>query len=151
MRKLISLMVLLAACHSSRPAPAAPAPVPVGGSPTGAASARAAVLAFLSAARAEDLQAMGSVWGTSDGPARDLMPQAELEKRELIMMCYFRHDSARILSEAPSIAGKIVFAVELRRGGLTGSTNFDVVAGPRNRWYVVNAEIEPLRQFCSKR
>lgn len=148
MRKLISVLVLLAACRSAQPAPAT-RPTP-SGSQTGAPSARAAVQEFLASVRAEDLQAMSTVWGTTSGPARDALPRQELEKRELIMMCYFRHDSSRILEEAPGTGGKTVFAVELKRGGLTGSTNFYVVAGPRGRWYVESADLNPLRRFCSR-
>lgn len=149
MRKLICLVVLLAACRSAQPAPVATTPAGPG-SATGAATARGAVLAFLGSVRAEDLQAMSAVWGTTNGPARDALPRPELEKRELIMMCYFRHDSARILGEAPGTGGKSVFSVELKRGGLTGSTNFYVVPGPEHRWYVESADLNPLRRFCSQ-
>lgn len=149
MRKLISVLLLLAACRSAQPAPAGTRPTP-SGNQTGAATARAAVQSFLASVRAEDLQAMSAVWGTTDGPARDALPRPELEKRELIMMCYFRHDSSRILEEAPGTAGKTVFAVELKRGGLTGSTNFYVVPGPKGRWYVESADLTPLRRFCTR-
>ncbi len=147
MRKLISVLVLLAACRSAQPAPVATRP---GTSQTGASSARGAVQEFLASVRNEDLQAMAAVWGTTSGPARDALPRAELEKRELIMMCYFRHDSSHILDEAPGTAGKTVFSVELKRGGLTGSTNFYVVPGPEHRWYVESADLNPLRGFCRR-
>lgn len=149
MRKLIVLLVLLAACHSAQPAPPATSPA-APGTQTGAATARAAVLAFLASVHAEDLQAMSAVWGTTNGPARDALPRSELEKRELIMMCYFKHDSARILSEAPGTGGKSVYSVELKRGDLTGSTNFYVVPGPAHRWYVESADLNPLRRFCTR-
>lgn len=148
MRKLIGVLVLLAACRSAQPAPATTRPA--AGTETGAATARAAVQAFLGSVHAEDLQAMASVWGTTSGPARDALPRSELEKRELIMMCYFRHDSSRILDQAPGTGGKTVFVVELKRGGLTGSTNFYVVSGPAGRWYVESADLNPLRRFCSR-
>ena len=149
MRKLISLVVLLAACRSAQPSPVVTTPSGPG-TVTGAATARGAVLAFLASVRSEDLQAMSAVWGTTNGPARDALPRSELEKRELIMMCYFRHNSARILGEAPGTGGKSVFTVELKRGDLTGSTNFYVVPGPASRWYVESADLNPLRGFCTR-
>ena len=69
------------------------APVPSG--------ARPALDAFLSAIRAKDLQALGANWGDKDGAIRDSkrISRDELEKRELLLMCYFSHDSYTVLSD----------------------------------------------------
>jgi hypothetical protein len=150
-RKLICLLVLLAACRSSHSTSARTGPSPANnGNETGAATPRGAVAAFLSAVRAEDLQAIAAVWGTTSGPARDALPRAELEKRELIMMGCFRHDASHVISEAPGLEGTTVFAVQLGRKGLTATTNFYVVQGPHSRYYVENGDVRPLRPaFCS--
>ncbi len=150
MRKLIILAVALAACGSHSASPNT-RPTPVTDNATGAASPRAAVMAFLGAAKAEDLQSMAAIWGTADGPARDVLPRDELEKRELIMIRCFRHDSAKILGETTGERGKQILPVELKSKALTGSTNFTVVPGPRGRWYVEEADIAPLKDFCSRR
>ena len=100
MRKLVAaaLLMMSAACRS--------APTVKSGPSTGASSPRAAVDGFLGAVKAQDLQAMSTVWGNVKGPARDAIERAELEKRELIMQCYLNHDSYRIVSEAPGEASR---------------------------------------------
>lgn len=159
MRKLIALTLVSTAalalgCASSpaavgsstgmQPAVASP------GSTTGAASARAAVLAFLDAGKNQDLQALSAVWGTTDGSVRDTgtIPRDEMEKRELVMLCYLNHDSHQILSEAPSTNNERVLAAELKRGTLTRTANFYAVAGPDSRWYVRGFDMESLTDLC---
>lgn len=92
---------------------------------------------------------MSAVWGSDLGATRDdsRLSREELERREILIMCYLRHDSYHILSEAPSTDGKRVVAVELKRGHLTRTTNFMEALGPSNRWYVENVDLEPLRDF----
>ena len=103
---------------------------------------------FLRSVKMEDLQAMGSIWGTKDGAARDLMPRADLEKRELVMMRCFRHDTYRLVHEAQGAAGTQVLAVELARPSERRTTNFTAVRGKGERWYVQDAQIEPVREWC---
>ena len=162
-RKLTALVfatgaaLLLAACGSnpSRPSPqTSPQPATSGsGGGTGAADARSAVLSFISAAQAKDLQAMSAVWGSVDGSVRNtnIMSREEMERRELIMMCYLDHQTHQILSEAPSENDERKLAVEFRRGALTRTSNFYAVAGPGGRWYVRQFDIEPLGEFCRTR
>lgn len=120
------------------------------GNTTGAADAESAVRGFLAAVKSQDLQAMSSYWGDKDGLARDRYPMAELNRRELIMMCYLKHDTAQILSDAPSPDGGRTVAVQLTLGSLTASTNFQTVTGPDGRWYVLTVpEISSLQRFCS--
>lgn len=138
MRRLLVLVLLLAACK--RPSTAT--------SLTGAATPRAAVQAFLAAARAEDLQAMSAVWGTEKGPARDQMDADQFEKRELILICHFKADSARILSEGPGERGERMLRVQLIKGSDTRETKFFTILGPSQRWYVVNANLGEVKDFC---
>ena len=158
MRKLIALAfastaALTAACATS-PAAASSgamqtAPTPAG-STTGATDARAAVLAFLDAGKSQDLQALSAAWGTTDGSVRDVgsIPQAELEKREIVMLCYLNHDSHQILSDAPAPNNERVLTAQLKRGSLTRSSNFYAVAGPNGRWYVRAFDMEALTDLC---
>jgi len=156
-RKLTALALAslaLAAC-SSQPAPAsAPQPVPAAtGSATGSVDARSAVIAFLTAGKNQDLQALTAVWGSTEGSVRDVnaIPRDELEKRELIMMCYLEHETHQILSDAPSANGERVVSAQLRRGPLARTANFYAVTGPAGRWYVRAFDMEPLTDFCRKR
>lgn len=128
------------------PAPAAPS----GNQVIGGSTPRLAVEQFLAAVKAQDLQAMSAVFGTSHGPSRDNMDHEQLDKRLVILQCFFNHDSARIYGETPGEGGHRVFTVELTRGRLTRTPHFYTVQGPRGRWFVDNMEISAVREFCSK-
>jgi len=149
-------LVVLGACATS-PArttttPPQPAVAASGGS-TGAADARSAVLAFLDAGKNGDLQALGAVWGSSAGAVRDAgnIPRDEMEKRELVMLCYLGHDSHQIVSDAPAANNERVIAASLRRGALTRTANFYAVAGPGGRWYVRQFDMEALTDLCKSK
>jgi hypothetical protein len=148
-RKLISGLVLLAACHTAAPVTRS-TPV-TSGNQVGAADPASAVRSFLAAVKQQDLQAMSNLWGGPNGLARDQLGRQELEKRELIMMCYLKHDRADILGDAPDPTGGRVLAVRLGLGQLSQSTNFHLVQGPESRWYVESFDIQQLQQFCAKR
>lgn len=144
MRKLLLGLLLAAACSTtSTIQPAA------GVAPTGP---RPALDAFLSAVRTQDLQAMSGAWGDKDGAIRDSkrLGRDEVEHRELIMMCYFKHDRYRVLSEQPGTGGERVMQVELTRGTLSRTTNF-FLANAGDRWYVRTADMEPVKDLCTQK
>jgi hypothetical protein len=154
MKKLALALVLVVACRSGAPkqTPAVyPAGAPFGSGSGGATSPRAAVAGFLAAAQHEDLQAMALMWGTVAGPARNTIPRDELEKRELIMMCFLRHDRYQLVADAGSTNGQRRIEVELEQGTLTRTTAFIVVPAPDGRWYVQSFDMEALRDFCARR
>ncbi len=115
---------------------------------TGAAAPQLAVEEFLRAVNAKDLQAMSKVFGTNNGPARETMDRTELEKREIILACYFQHDSARVLGEMAGSQGHRDIRVELKKGNNTRQTTFYTIKGPGGRWYVDNMDIAAVRDFC---
>jgi hypothetical protein len=137
------LAALLAAC-GPRAVDTSPSPDQT----VGASTPRAAVDRFLGAVRAQDLQAMSVIWGTANGPARDQMTQDVLEKRELIMQCYLLHDQARVIREQPDEGGRRDFVVELTKGALVRTTTFHAVLGPRDRWYIENVDLDPIKDLC---
>jgi hypothetical protein len=137
----VAVLFLLSACSSANRAGS-------NGQVTGAPSAQIAVDQFLKAVNAKDLQAMSTVFGTKDGPARETMDRTELEKREVILACYFAHDSARILGEAGGTQGHRDIRVELKKGNLARQTTFYSIRGPGGRWYVDNMDIAAVRDFC---
>jgi hypothetical protein len=155
-KKLITTFVLLAACRStsstvtSSTPMTTPTPV-LRGTQTGAPDAVAAIRGFLTAAKQTDLQAMGALWGNAQGPARDQWPREELEKRELVMMCYLKHDRYDILGDAPNPGGTRAVIVSMTLGDLTRSTNFEVIRASDSRWYVQNIDVKPLQEFCARR
>lgn len=91
---------------------------------------------------------MSTVFGTSKGPARETMDRTELEKREIILACYFNHDTSRTLGEGAGLEGHRDVRVELKKGNLTRQTTFYTVRGPGDRWYVDNMDIAAVRDFC---
>jgi hypothetical protein len=91
---------------------------------------------------------MSVIFGTSSGPSRDNMNREELEKRLVILQCYFNHEKYRILSESPGDGGHRVIEVELMKQGNARTPNFYAIGGPGGRWYIDNMEIAAVRDFC---
>lgn len=139
---LLPLVTLAAAACGKNPAP--------GVALTGAAAPRLAAEQFLAAVKAQDLQAMSVVWGTDKGPARDQLERSELEKREIIMQGCYDHDRYRILEEGPAPNGERFVKVEITRGRNTATPIFSMVKGPSNRWYVRDAGISAMKDFCKR-
>lgn len=149
-KKLLLALLALTACSHATTTSGTGSPISstsasqlVGGS-----SPRMAVEQFLAAVRAQDIQAMSAVFGTSRGPSRDNMDREQLEKRLIILQCYFYHDNYRILGESPGERGERVFNVELTRGRLTRAPHFYTIQGPGGRWFVDNMEIAAVKEFC---
>jgi hypothetical protein len=141
-RKILALLLFAAACS--------PAVRTGSGSQlTGSAAPRVALEQFLNAVKAQDIQSMGSIFGTSSGPARDQIDRAELEKRMLIMQCYFNHDKFRITGES-SQGAKRIFQFELTRSTRTRNSSATVVEGPSQRWYIEAMDIAAVRDFCAE-
>ena len=138
-KKLLLVLALGLACRQSPPKQL-----------TGAATPKAAVDQFLLAVRAQDIQALTTVWGNSKGPARDQYPAEEINMRRQLMFCYFNHDSYKVLDDAIVAGGERRMTVALTRGTLTRTTDFFLVSGPE-RWYVRTANMDPVRDLCSRK
>jgi hypothetical protein len=146
MKKLLLAFVVVGAlaCHTAAP----PSTATVDNSP-GARTSTAAVERFFAAVHAQDLQAMSLVWGTSKGAARDNMDRAQLEKREVILQCYFNYNTFRVLGESPTSEVRRMVRVELQRDGKTRTPVVYTVLGPDGRWYVENLDIAAVKDFCA--
>ncbi len=140
-RTVVSLMLVLGACKS--------APV-VGTGVSGAVGPKQAAEQFLASIKSEDVQATSIIWGSSKGPARELIrDRSELEKRILVMQCNLNHDAYKIISDLPGEGLKRNIKVELRRGSLTAQTMMVATQGPKQRWFIENTDLAPMRGFCS--
>jgi hypothetical protein len=115
----------------------------------GAASPREAIEKFMAAGKAQDLEAFANIWGTSSGPVRSTMSRDQWETRAIILIRCLKHDSYRVLGEAPAAGGERVLAVEVVYGDLTATTNFVVTRGPGDRWYVRQFDNQALQRICS--
>ena len=146
MKRAVWCLVLATACRT----------VAVGGSPglttgtIGADSPRGAVEGFLAAARAQDMVTLGRLFGDETGLAKDRDDKDQFEKREIIMICTLKHDTATVTEGAATVGGERVFQVELRQGNMTGNSKFTAVRGPGERWFVKGFDIVALqnRGFC---
>jgi hypothetical protein len=149
MKKLLLAIAIMgvSACHSAPPS-TAPRPGAVDNRP-GAATSVAAVNRFFTAVHDQDLQAMSQVWGTDKGSARDNMDRDQLEKREVILQCYFNYDTFRILGESPTSETRRMVRVELTREGKTRNPVVYTVLGPNGRWFVENLDIAAVKDFCA--
>lgn len=138
---ICAVLVALSACR----------PAAVGGPELGASSPAAAAQQFLSAARAEDLQAMSAVWGNSEAPVRDQVERQELERRLIIMVCHLRHDESTFGTNEAGEQGRQLVPITLKSGTLTATSKFTMVKNQRSgRWFVENFEMEPLRPLCTR-
>jgi hypothetical protein len=140
--RIFAGLFLLAACSSATQRGS------TNGQLTGGASPQLAVDQFLAAVKLSDLQAMSTVFGTDRGPARETMDRTELEKREMILACYFKNDSYRILGERSGQGEHREISVELKKGNLIRTSTFYAIRGPGGRWYVDNMDIAAVRDFC---
>ena len=145
MKKLLLAIIVVgaAACHTAPPSTST-----VDNSP-GAKTSVGAVERFFAAVHAQDLQAMSLVWGTNHGSARDNMDRAELEKREVILQCYFNYNTFRVLNESPVSESRRTVRVELQRGGRVRTPVIYTVLGPNGRWYVENLDLAAVKDFCA--
>ena len=149
MKKLLIGFLLLTACaRRTTEIPASRG----GGAVAAASGARPALDAFLAAIRSKDLQALGANWGDKDGPIRDSkrISRDELEKREILLTCYFAHDNYAVLDDQPVAGGERKLTVRLTKGTLSRTTDFLVTSAPE-RWYVRSGNIEPVRDLCARK
>ena len=149
MRKLLIGLLLTTGACTTRTTVVPPTPASV---PATQRTPLQALDSFLAAANSQDLQAMSGVWGDKDGSVRDSgkMGREEIEKREIIMMCYLRHDKYRIVNEMPAVDNERTLAVELTKGSLSRTANFSM-ATDGSRWYVRSADLEALRDLCAEK
>jgi hypothetical protein len=103
---------------------------------------------FLNAVAAQDLQAMSVVWGTEKGAARDNLDRDELDRRLIIIQGCYRHDTFTIADENAGPNGHRMVRVAITRGRETRTPNFDLVQGPSQRWYVLDADFNSMRSMC---
>ena len=92
---------------------------------------------------------MALVWGTHDGPARDVVDHSQLEKREMIMQCYVSHDTFSVLSEVQGEKGARILSVSLSKGQLARQSKFTAVQAHDERWYIEDIQLEPLKDLCA--
>lgn len=132
---VVALSAAMFACGSKRTSVATPPSDP-----------EATVVEFLSAVRAQDIQSLAGLWGSSKGLAADRIDQSELERRLTVMQIYLQHEEYAILPDArdPTVAverGERVVMVRLTRNGCTPQVPF-TLSPFGNGWLVRDVKLE---------
>lgn len=150
---LIAAAMLTVGCASSSASSSSSAGTrsAAGGSIVGAGTSRGAVEGFMTAVKATDLQAMSALWGNEKGPARDRFSRDELDKRLIVMQCLLQHDRWSFVEDSPrlSTGGRQAWAIGLTRKNASARTTLTTVPGPGGRWFLLDADLQPLREFCA--
>ena len=101
------------------------------------------------AVKAQDLQAMSTVWGTETVPAREQRDRAELDKRLILMQGCYDHERYVVVSETGDSQGVRLVKVDIVRGTRTKSPTFQIVRGPSDRWYLKDTDFRVMSDFCA--
>ena len=116
----------------------------------GARTPQQAVVQFLDAARAQDMDQMSAVWGNAVSPTRDRVERQELERRLLIMMCHLKHDESRLAPAQMGEAGRVLVRADLKQGTKEASIPFTLVKNAQSdMWFVEDVDLRASRDFCS--
>jgi hypothetical protein len=114
----------------------------------GGATPAEAVGMMLAAAKAEDIQAIGSVWGDTEGLAREKWPRSEFEMRAFYIVKCLRNDRYHIVNEGAAANNRRVATVQVTKGPINVQTTFQLVQGKTNRWYVEKVDLDPMTKIC---
>ena len=152
MKKLAIVLLLVAVgCHRKVVvASSPPAPMPTGANATGAATPKAALDQFLTAAKAQDVQAFARIWGSANGPIIATLGREEIDQRAVFLFCHLQHDSYTITRELAAPGGERIVTGELKYKTVTRSADFYTIRGkPNNLWYVRTFEPTTLSDICA--
>ena len=104
-----------------------------------------ALAQFLSAVKANDLDRMGTLWGTERGPAAGRMKAEELRQRLSIIQRYLAHSGYRVIEGPLVVAGRDderSFRVELQRDQCNFVLPIDLVRAKNGAWLVYDVHLE---------
>lgn len=140
-KKLAAVIVVALGC---RTVPAGPM--------FGATTPRGAVEQMLSAAKAQDLQAITAVFGDEAGLVRDREAREIVEQRAFIIACILKADTQKISEPMAAGNGRVSINVDLTQGTNTGSTRFETARAKDGRWLVANMDLPALQNkgFCKR-
>jgi hypothetical protein len=148
-----AVIPLLAACTTQVVERAADGPVPPDGQPGIIGQEEAASIApvlsverFLQAANAEDLQAMGSIFGTAQGPVQG--EPLQLERELALISQILRHQDYRVVSDRrefgkENLTHRIGVTLTID-GRVIPDVGFSVVQARDGRWFVEVIELEKI-------
>ena len=134
MRRLTVLLTVLGiACGGHRTQ--APAP----------ATMNDALMQFLDALQANDIQRMGRLWGTTRGPAAEWMQDSVVLMRMTVVQRYLSANGYRIVEGPLAVPGgseRRLFRVELQRAQCAHVQPIELVQVRRGGWLVFDPHLE---------
>ena len=97
----------------------------------------------MSAVEANNLFAMGQLWGTKDGPSIEEMDSAELDMRLTVMLRYLTHEEYEILEGG--LTTRVddrtrAYQIRLKRAGCVHDVPFELVR-VGGGWLVSNVDL----------
>jgi hypothetical protein len=102
---------------------------------------------FLRAANMNDIEQMGRLFGTVDGPILRLYPRAEVEQRMFLLASILRHQDFNVAGEeiVPGrIGSAVLIRMELHFTDRTALVPFTVVRSRRDGWLVEGFDPAPI-------
>jgi hypothetical protein len=137
MRRLAVLVALGSLGCGSQPQSSVPAPQSINDT----------VAQFMAAVKTNDLQRMGSLWGTERGPAASWMKPEELRMRLTVIQKYLAYDGYRVLEGPLGVPGHDdmrTFKVELQRQQCNTVASLDLKRTGSGIWVVSDPHLETL-------
>jgi hypothetical protein len=102
----------------------------------------------MSAVKANDLERMGTLWGSERGPASDRMKSTEVNQRLTVLQIYLNHVGYRVVEgplPVPNKEDRRVFRVELQRStSCTIVVPIEVARTKGGRWLVVGTDLASI-------
>jgi hypothetical protein len=105
------------------------------------------VAQFMTAVKANDIERMGTLWGTEKGPAASWMKPEDLRMRLTVIQRYLMYDGYRILEGPLSVPGhddRRTFRVELQRKQCNTVANLELMRTNKGGWVVSDPHLETL-------
>jgi len=100
---------------------------------------------FMSSVKANDLERMGTLWGSERGTASDRMKSSEVNQRLTVLQIYLNHVGYRVVEGPLPVLNKVdrrVFRVELQRStSCTIVVPIEVARTKGGRWLVVGTDL----------
>ena len=110
---------------------------------------------FLQAANMRDLETMGRLFGTEDGPFIDRRGRVETELRMDVLVEILRHDRYQIVSErrvagAEAPSNRIGVDFLMPNGITVRDVGFTVVFTSSNRWLIREIEVDRITEAAEE-
>jgi hypothetical protein len=103
---------------------------------------------FMAAVKANDIERMGTLWGSERGPAAQWMKGTELQQRLTVIQKYLSHEGYQVIEGPLPVPGKDnlrTFRLELQRAtGCNVAFPIDLVRAKGGGWLVNDVHLDVI-------